>query len=146
MNRRELEVKLAMILGGRAAEQLFFPDISTGAADDLDKATEIARAMVTRYGMSRELGPVTFERESQTFLGGGPFLREKEYSEATAREIDVEVRRLIETALASATECLKGAESFVREAVERLIDAEILNEGELKQLWERQGKAELKAV
>ncbi len=146
MNRAELETKLAMILGGRAAEALFFPDISTGAADDLDKATEIARAMVTRYGMSRQLGPVTFEKDSQTFLGGGALVREKEYSEATAREIDVEVRGLIETALRQATDSLRGAEPFVHEAAARLMETEILGEAELRQLWEKHAKASLKAV
>jgi cell division protease FtsH len=147
MNRRELEVKLAMILGGRAAEAQFFPDISTGAADDLDKATEIARAMITRYGMSPTLGPVTFEKETQAFLGGNQVLRDKQYSEATAHEIDEEVRRLVEGALHTATECLKGSEAFVHEAARRLVEQETLGEAELKALWEARGKKEaLKVV
>jgi cell division protease FtsH len=147
MNRRELETKLAMILGGRASEMIFFPDISTGAADDLDKATEIARAMITRYGMSQSLGPVTFEKESQSFLGGGALMREKEYSEATAREIDMEVRRLVDSALENATKCLQGHEAFVHEAAKRLQEVEILGESDLWQLWESHNRpADLKVV
>src|SRR5690606_20195855 len=70
MSRQDLDQKLAILLGGRASEAVFCRDISTGAADDLDKATEIARAMITRYGMSEELGTVTFEKEPALFLGG----------------------------------------------------------------------------
>ncbi len=142
VNRKELEVKLAMILGGRASETLFFSDISTGAGDDIDKATEIARAMVTRYGMSRTLGPVTFEREGQAFLGGGVIPGSRQYSEATARSIDEEVRRLIEEALDSAKTCLEGHERFVREGAKLLMAQETLGEGQLKKLWDDQPAAE----
>ncbi|MGZ3720471.1 MAG: ATP-dependent zinc metalloprotease FtsH, partial [Bdellovibrionota bacterium] len=144
INRKELETKLAMILGGRASEMLFFPDISTGAADDLDKATEMARAMITRYGMSPLLGPITFEKEAQTFLGGGSMMREKLYSESTAREIDQEVRRLVEGGLAAATECLKKAETFVHAAAKRLVESETLLEAELKEMWDK--RAEVRAA
>ncbi len=147
MNREELERKLAMILGGRAAETLFFPDISTGAADDLDKATEIARAMITRYGMSRKLGPVVFEKDTQSFLGGGAVMHTKEYSEETAHEIDEEVRGLVENALTTAKGILERETPFVHEAAKKLIESEILGESELRHIWETHGKmAGLRAV
>ncbi len=72
MSREELENKMAVLLGGRAAEVLVFNRISTGAADDLQRVTDIARAMVTRFGMAEELAPVTFEREQRSFLGAPP--------------------------------------------------------------------------
>ena len=96
MSRRELADKMAVLLGGRAAESIFFDDVSTGSADDLAKATDIARSMVTRYGMDEKLGMVTLERERSPFLRvpgewtGG----RREFSEDTAREIDCAVRAL----------------------------------------------------
>ncbi|MGK5085847.1 ATP-dependent zinc metalloprotease FtsH, partial [Bdellovibrionota bacterium FG-1] len=79
INRDELENKLVVLLGGRAAETVFFSEISTGAADDLDKATEIARAMVTRYGMGQSLGLLTFDRETAPMLGGQLLARSHDY-------------------------------------------------------------------
>ena len=72
MTREELENKMAVLLGGRAAEHIVFDELSTGAADDLAKATDIARSMVTRYGMDEELGQVAYEKVPQSFLGGPP--------------------------------------------------------------------------
>jgi cell division protease FtsH len=80
---------MSVLLAGRAAEVLIFGQLSTGAADDLDKATDIARTMVMRYGMSEALGPLTYGVDSaQTMLGGPTLARERSYSEQTAREID----------------------------------------------------------
>ncbi len=81
MTRAELESKMAVLLGGRAAERLIFDELSTGAADDLAKATDIARAMVTRYGMVEQLGQITYDREQPTFLGGPPMPHPREFSE-----------------------------------------------------------------
>ena len=95
MTREELENKIAVILGGRAAEQLVFDHLSTGAADDLVRVTDIARSMVTRYGMDEKLGPVAYDTERSQFLQPGPgasATTERRYSEDTAREIDVAVR------------------------------------------------------
>lgn len=135
MDRRELEAKMAMLLGGRAAEALFFEDISTGAADDLDKATEIARAMITRYGMSDNLGAVTFEREPTPFLGTQVPVRSGNYSEATAQLVDQEVRGLTDHALKVAQKCLLRYRAFVEEAAQLLLSRETLEEQELKALW-----------
>jgi len=97
MTREELEAKMAVLLGGRAAEHLSFGHLSTGAADDLGKASEIARSMVTRYGMGGKLGPVSYQTEPEGFLGQVTGTR-RLYSEETAREIDLAVRELVDAA------------------------------------------------
>ncbi|HYZ22256.1 MAG TPA: ATP-dependent zinc metalloprotease FtsH, partial [Rhodopila sp.] len=96
MSREELENKMAVLLGGRAAEVLVFNRLSTGAADDLQKVTDIARAMVTRFGMIEALGPVVFEREQQSFLNGAMPNADprRGYSESTAQEIDRLIQKL----------------------------------------------------
>ena len=108
MTVEELENKMAVLLGGRAAEQLVFGEISTGAADDLMKVTDIARSMVTRYGMDPTLGQAAYETERGTFLGlpieGGG----RRFSENTAREIDLAVRERIDRAYQKALEILRA--------------------------------------
>jgi len=97
MTRQELEDKMAVLLGGRAAERIVFGHLSTGAADDLRKVTDIARSMVTRYGMSEKLGSVAYDREPGSFLGGSegslPF-QKRDYAEETAAAVDHEVATL----------------------------------------------------
>lgn len=143
MNRKELEAKLAMLLGGRASEMIFFDDISTGAADDLDKATEIARAMVTRYGMSDHLGLITFEREQAPLLGSTMGVRSVQYSEETARVIDLEVKGFVERALEQALQVLRHYHNIVVEGAELLLQHETLDEQILKKLWEKRTGAKL---
>src|SRR5438128_1556647 len=103
MTRAELEHKMAGLLGGRAAEQLVFGEISTGAADDLAKATDIARAMVLRYGMSEALGNVVYDRDRSPFLQPNfPVPQERNYSEGTAEAVDGAVRQLVDGAFQQA--------------------------------------------
>src|SRR6516164_2724998 len=102
MTREELESKMAVLLGGRAAELIVFEHLSTGAADDLRKVTDIARSMVTRYGMSEKLGSVAYDRDPRTFLTGpdlAPMPHEQDYGEETAAVIDDEVRALVQSAM-----------------------------------------------
>ena len=109
MRRWELENKMAVLLGGRAAEMLVFAELSTGAADDLNRATDIARNMVTRYGMDDTLGQVIFVEDTPHFLdaGQGPLtFRPRSYSQETAREIDCAVRVLVERAYSRARRVL----------------------------------------
>lgn len=104
---RELKDRMVVLLAGRAAEQLVFAEVSTGAADDLAKATDIARQLVTRFGMSAELGQVVLERQSTSLLGDHMLgMREKDYSEQTAREVDLCIRKLLDDAYQQACQLL----------------------------------------
>src|SRR5258706_14117160 len=98
MTREELEKKGAVRLGGRAAEEVMFTHRSTGAANDLAKVTDIARSMVMRYGMVQTLGHVAYEEDRPPYLGGPLPMGHREYSEETAREIDVAVRAVVDGA------------------------------------------------
>ncbi len=99
ITKHELKDRMVVLLAGRAAEQIAFGEVSTGANDDLAKVTDIARQIVTRFGMTQALGQAVLERQSTTFLGDQKFgVREKDYPEDTAREIDVTVKRLIDEA------------------------------------------------
>jgi len=133
MSRSELENKLAVLLGGRAAEMLTFEDISTGAADDLAKATEIARSMVTRYGMNKSLGPVTYENETQAFLPGykATEMDSRKFSEETAREIDCAIRELVNSALEKALKLLADRKTNLEALAKLLLAKESLSQQEL---------------
>ncbi|HSD19589.1 MAG TPA: ATP-dependent zinc metalloprotease FtsH [Anaeromyxobacter sp.] len=130
MTREELEAKMAVLLGGRAAEHIVFGHFSTGAADDLAKTTDIARNMITRYGMGGELGPVTYETEPEGFLGQVTGTR-RLYSEATAREIDVAVRELVEAAFQRARTILAENRPLLEESAKELLRKETLAGDEL---------------
>jgi cell division protease FtsH len=129
MDRTELEHKLAVLLGGRAAEALVFPAISTGAADDLQKATEIARSMVTRFGMVPELGQVSYEAEPSRFLGPmAPFAAAPRwYSESTAARIDASVKAIVDAAFAQATAILSAHRPVLDELSQALFAHETLS-------------------
>ena len=135
MTREELENRMAVLLGGRAAETVVFDQISTGAADDLVKVTDIARSMVTRFAMVEKLGQVTFEEAPQTFLGTPPgFGQERKYSEETAREIDCAVREIIDQAFAKALGILKVKRTVLERTAQTLLEKETLTEADLKVL------------
>jgi cell division protease FtsH len=137
MTREELEVKMAVLLGGRVAEEVIYGHLSTGAADDLSRATEIARTMVTRYGMIPELGPLAWESEPEGFLGVSPLGPRRLYSEQTAREIDVAVRGLVESARGQARRILEANRPLLEEGARTLLAHETLAEGELAALLGR---------
>jgi cell division protease FtsH len=135
MTRAELEHKMAGLLGGRAAEQLVFSEISTGAADDLAKATDIARAMVLRYGMSEALGNVTYDRDRSSFLQPAfPMPQERTYSEGTAEAVDRAVRAFVDQAFALATQVLRRNRALLDRTAAALLQTETLNEPEIEQL------------
>jgi cell division protease FtsH len=97
MTRSELEDRIAVLLGGRVAEELVYGEVSTGAHNDLERATEIARLMVMKYGMSERVGLVTFGERVPLYLkGGSPWGTERDWSEDTARVIDGEVRDILD--------------------------------------------------
>ncbi len=139
ISRSELEDRMAVLLGGRAAETLVFHEVSTGAADDLNKATDIARNMVTRFGMHDKLGQVTYETPRQTFLSEDALAHyaEREFSEATAREIDCAVRELVTAAFERALAILGTYRSQLDEGAKLLLARETLTREELPVLEER---------
>ena len=131
MSRQELEDKMAVLLAGRAAESLVFTEISTGAADDLQRATDIARSMVTRYGMDGKLGQAAYETERGTFLGQPIEGGGRRFSEETAREIDVAVRALVDRAFERAREILGRRRDELERLARVLLEKETLTAAEL---------------
>ena len=128
MGRRELENKMTVLLGGRAAETLLGEDISTGAADDLAKATDIARAMVLRFGMDETLGPVAWDIDPGQIMGDqGALFRQRRFSEETAREIDQAVRARMESALSRAVAILRENRAELDEGAASLLAHETLS-------------------
>jgi len=133
MTRDELENKMAVLLGGRAAEKLVFEHLSTGAADDLAKVTDIARSMVMRYGMEEKLGHVAYEADRPLFLGiPDSMQRGRDFSEETAREIDRAVRKFVESAFDRAAGVLKQKRDLLERGAQLLLQQETLSEEDLK--------------
>jgi cell division protease FtsH len=140
MTRAELDNKMAVLLGGRAAEHIIFGELSTGASDDLVKVTDIARSIVTRYGMTPELGQVVYEKNSQNFLAGPgaasapPGYVERSYSEETAHEIDAAVKKIVDDAFRRTVNLLRGQRATLERGARQLLEHETLDEGELAAL------------
>ncbi len=131
------QAELIMTLGGRAAEQVVFGRVTTGAGNDLDRATDLARKMVMEYGMSSQLGPMTYgEREEMVFLGRS-IAEHRNYSEAIARKIDGEVRRLIGKAYSKAMEIMSHHREQLDKLARLLIENETLDEQEVEALLAR---------
>jgi len=131
ITRNELLDQLAYAMGGRVAEEMIFHDPSTGASNDIEKATKTARQMVTEYGMSATLGAVRYgQGESEVFLGRD-YGHQRDYSEAVAASIDAEVRALIEQAHTEAWEILKANRLVLDRLVLELLEKETLNEAQL---------------
>jgi len=130
MTRDELGNKMAVLMGGRAAEHLVYGHLSTGASDDIAKATDIARSMVTRFGMGGRLGPVTYESEPQGFMGQ-VVGSQRRYAEETAREIDMAVRDLVEGAFHRARSLLLRNRDLLEDGAKQLLERETLAAGEL---------------
>ena len=135
MTREELEHKMMVLLGGRASEHVAFGEISTGAADDLAKVTDMARAMVLRYGMSETLGNVSYDRDRSPFLAPDlPVLEARTYSDATAMAIDAEVRKLVDHAFAGAVRVLELNHALLERTADFLLRKETLDKPEIEQL------------
>ena len=135
MTRKELESKMQVLLGGRAAEFIVFGEVSTGASDDLQKVTTIARAIVMRYGMDEKLGNVVYEEERQTFLAhAGPNVQERNFSEETAREIDCAVRIIVQSAFERTVSLLASRRNVLEAGAKQLLEKETLVEADLQTL------------
>lgn len=135
---------LACVLGGRAAEEIIFDDISTGASEDLKRATEISRNLAVRYGMSDKLGPMTFGNSEETIFLGREMTTERNYSEKTAEAIDAEVRKFIDEAHVKATDSLKKYSEALKKVAEALMEKETLERDEFYALIEPYGLKEKK--
>jgi cell division protease FtsH len=135
MTRTDLLGQLAVLLGGRSAEEIAFREISTGAQNDLQRATDIARAMVTEYGMSDALGAVNYDGGRGTKFLDTPFLQERgNHSEDTAQKIDAEVTRLISDAHDHARQILRDRNDVLDELSRRLLEREVIEGAELREL------------
>ena len=132
MGRQELENKMTVLFGGRAAEMLINTDVSTGASDDIAKATDIARGMVLRFGMDEKLGPVAWDTEQGQFLGQqGTFWQQRRFSDQTAHEIDMAVRAHLEAARSRAVAILQANRTALDEGAASLLAHETLTAEEL---------------
>ncbi|WP_377831108.1 ATP-dependent zinc metalloprotease FtsH (plasmid) [Bradyrhizobium lupini] len=137
MTKEELENKMAVLLGGRAAELIVFGHLSTGAADDLRRVTDIARSMVTRYGMSEKLGSVAYERDPGNFLASAdrPYpIRERDYAEETAAAVDREVKDIVDRILQRTEGMLTTRRSILDRAARRLLEKETLEQSDIDAL------------
>ncbi len=133
-SKKYLETKLLHLMGGRVAERLVFDELSTGAANDIEKATELARKMVCEWGMSERLGPLSFgKKEEQIFLGR-EIATHRDYSEQTAQEIDKEVRGMVEKAEERATELLGANTDKLHLLASVLLEREILDGEEIDRI------------
>ncbi|MYA62986.1 MAG: cell division protein FtsH, partial [Dehalococcoidia bacterium] len=134
--RDQFKDMLAAAMGGRVAEELVFDEITTGAGSDIEQATNIARQMVTRYGMSEKLGPRTFgKREEMVFLGR-EISEQRDYSDKVAETIDQEVHEIIDDAYQSAQKVITEYMPKLKQLSEYLIENETIEVDELDKLWE----------
>ncbi|MBV5319749.1 MAG: ATP-dependent zinc metalloprotease FtsH [Chlorobium phaeobacteroides] len=133
-NREYLLAMITYALGGRVAEELVFNEISTGAANDIEKASDIARRMVRQWGMSEKLGPINYgDSQKEVFLGKD-YSHIREYSEETALQIDVEVRNIIMSCMDNAKKILIEKKSILQKLAETLIEKESLDAGEIRKI------------
>ena len=123
---------IAVKMGGRLAEEIFLDQVTTGASDDIRKATDLARRMVCEWGMSETLGPLTYDRtDNEVFLGRDLAAR-KDYSESTARAIDAEVQRIVEAAYDRTRALLEDNRERVTAVAEALLEREVLHASEVE--------------
>ena len=138
--------QLCVLLGGRAAEKLIFNELTTGAGNDIERATELARKMVCEWGMSEKLGPLTFGKKGEEIFLGREIARHRDYSEETARLIDAEVKRFVEEAEEEASRILKEHMEALKKLAETLLEKEVLDGAEIKRIVEKVEKASKKAT
>jgi len=135
MPRKKLLADMVGLLGGRAAEELVFDDITSGASNDLERVTRMARAMVTRLGMSEELGPMVYGQKEELIFLGREISEQRDYSEAVAEQIDKEVRRLVSEAYEKARQILIEYRDKLDAVAERLLEQETLTREEFEEIF-----------
>ncbi|HHJ06143.1 MAG TPA: cell division protein FtsH, partial [Anaerolineae bacterium] len=126
---------IAVALGGRAAEDIIFPTVTTSAGDDLARATKLARAMVTQYGMSDTMGPVTYGKKEELVFLGKEIGEHKNYSESSARTIDLEVRNIVGEAYASAKKTLSSNRDRLAAVANLLLTEETIDRATFNALF-----------
>jgi cell division protease FtsH len=137
LTKQELMDRIAVLLGGRVAEEIVFNEISTGAGNDLERVTDLARRMVMEYGMSRELGPITYRSSSPAQLvagGDGAIGAGRSFSEETARQIDQEVLGMVEGTYSRVRTLLEGDREILEVLAQRLLEKEVVDESELREI------------
>ncbi|NES25585.1 MAG: cell division protein FtsH, partial [Symploca sp. SIO3E6] len=136
LNEDELRGQIATLLGGRSAEEVVFGSITTGASNDLQRATDLAEQMVTTYGMSKVLGPLAYEKGQQNnFLGNGMAMNPRRMvSDETAKAIDDEVKGIVETAHQQALDILKQNRDLLEKIAQQILETEVIEGEELQQL------------
>jgi cell division protease FtsH len=132
--RESLEARIAVFLGGRIAEEMTFGQITTGAQNDIEQATEMARKMVCEWGMSADLGPLTYGKKEEAIFLGKEFNRHQDYSEATALKIDDEIKRIVTDQYARASGLLTENRPVLQRVAEALLEHEVLDAAQLRQL------------
>jgi cell division protease FtsH len=135
--RNQLLDQLAYSLGGRAAEELIFHDPSTGASNDIEKATALARAMVTQYGMTEAIGAIKLGASSDAPFMGRDYGHQRDYSESIAGLVDTEIRKLIENAHQEAFDILVANRNILDEMVLVLLDKETINKDEIAEIFKK---------
>ena len=136
MTKTELLDRLAVLLGGRVAEEIVFGEISTGAHNDLQRATDIATSMVKEFGMSEKLGYVTFEKEKQPLFLPSSLFPTREYSEDTAKQIDEEVKKIVDETYLRVREILTSKKDKLGDLARLLLEKEVVEEADLKKILE----------
>ena len=135
MSRKKMLATLAMALGGRAAEELIFDDITSGASNDIEQVTRMARAMVTRLGMSVEMGTMTYGQKEEMIFLGREISEQRDYSEAVAEQIDREVRKIVEDAYKQAKALVKKYRKQLDLIAQKLLEVESINREEFEVLF-----------
>jgi cell division protease FtsH len=135
-SKSEFEDKIAGMLGGNVAEMLVFGDTTTGSSNDIEKATSLARAMVTQYGMSEKLGPLTFGRKEEMIFLGREISEQRNYSDEVAAKIDAEVREIIDRAYERAKEALIAQRAVLDRLAALLVEKETIEHDEFEALFD----------
>ncbi|RKX39346.1 MAG: cell division protein FtsH, partial [Thermotogae bacterium] len=138
VTKNEILDKITALLGGRAAEEIVFGEITSGAANDIEKATEMARTMVCELGMSDRLGPLAWGKNEQEVFLGKEITRLKNYSEEVASQIDEEVKRIVSECYERAKEILIKYRKQMEDIVEQLLEKETLEGEELRKILEEE--------
>jgi len=134
-SRKKMFATLAYALGGRAAEELVFDDITSGASNDIEQVTKMARAMVTRMGMSGDLGPMTYGQKEELIFLGREISEQRDYSEAVAEQIDREVRKIVEEAYKQSKALLKKYRDQLDAVAKKLLEVETINREEFEAIF-----------